>query len=176
MNTTSTTPAAATPTTPARGTCPWCLGTFATKGGTMVKHGYKAPGRGTGYAPHQGGQCGATQNYKPLEISPVGSQEVLALLDRQEAEKLALVAACDNGTITHIDRSEWQKATLRYPAHYALVQYSKTSFEAMVASSPRNTGDWQNEIEMYGRKITREIKALGEFRAEIKAALVRFGW
>jgi hypothetical protein len=87
-----------TPTTKA--TCPCCFRPYAVQGGLMSKHGYRAPGRGTGYAPHIGGSCVASRQFKPLEVSPEGTLHVLtaAKRDRNAAEEwLAWLTEHDDG-------------------------------------------------------------------------------
>lgn len=59
-----------------RGTCPCCFRKHAVRRGTMTTHGYRAPGRGTGYAPHVG-QCGASGRFAELEVSPEGTLYVI---------------------------------------------------------------------------------------------------
>jgi hypothetical protein len=85
-----------------RGTCPICFGDYAVKHGKMFRHGYKAPGRGTGYAPHVGRDCYAAGRFQPLEVSPVGTLWLIgAMSERLEALRADL-SGLQDGTVKEI--------------------------------------------------------------------------
>lgn len=85
-----------------RGTCPVCFGDYARKGNKMFRHGYQAPGRGSGYAPHVGGYCAATGRFDCLENSPAGTIWLLGQIADELAALDQLLADLRSGEVTEL--------------------------------------------------------------------------
>lgn len=85
-----------------RATCPCCFREQAVRNSRMFRHGYRAPGRGRGYAPHIGGYCVAVGRFQPLEVSPEGTLYVIACATASEAEAKAELVRVDAGEVTEL--------------------------------------------------------------------------
>lgn len=83
-------------------TCPVCFGLYREVSGLVSKHGYHAPGRGTGYAPHVGGSCYASRRFPSLEHSPEGTIWLIGELRAQLRATASHVSALKSGKISQL--------------------------------------------------------------------------
>ncbi len=163
-----------------RGTCPCCFRIQAEVGGRTSKHGYTAPGRGTGYAPHRGSGC-LGRAYPLLDKSPEGTLAVLTIakkdLETATAWLATLSLPTDAGGPTTLTlmrgptRNEVQTGKYR---RFASIPEQVTPETVSAWGEPWERVTWAALVKLHVAKTETRIRAIRDFRATATEALLKF--
>lgn len=168
--------------TKATGTCPCCFRMIALDGQLMHRHGYRQPGRGTGYAPICGG-CISVSRFRPLDESSEGTIYILRIVDEDEKNTRAWLDALCGGKpgltidVETIERQVHVAGRFVVPKR-VFGRYTRETWDAYKREhSQYSSWDWDRSIVANARtRAEARFAGIQAMRQIAGQKLREFGW